>query len=210
VPERDIEALNVPEHLDAIADVLEMAAFAAQRGWVPATSGNFSRRVDARSIAVTRSGADKTKLAERDIILVDLEHATPDNASAETPLHVARYRRNHAIECIMHVHSVPSTVASKRYAGNGVIQTSGYEMIKALPGFTTHEAALRIPIFANSQDTAAMAEEIERSLHEEAVPGYLIAGHGLYAWGESVPAACRHAEALDFLLACVLEEWRGQ
>ena len=81
-------------------------------------------------------------------------------------------------------------------------------MHKALPGFTTHESTLTIPIFANSQDTAALAEEIECSLLEEPLPGYLIAGHGLYAWGDSVPAACRHGEALDFLLACVLEEWR--
>ncbi|MBV9736952.1 MAG: class II aldolase/adducin family protein, partial [Candidatus Eremiobacteraeota bacterium] len=69
-------------------------------------------------------------------------------------------------------------------------------------------SALSIPIFANSQDTLALAAEIEQSLHEEAVPGYLIAGHGLYAWGASVAAACRHVEALDFLLACVLEERR--
>ena len=191
-----------------VADVLEMAAFAAQRGWVPATSGNFSRRIDQQRIAITRSGADKAKLDKSDVIIVDIERPLSDGASAETPLHTARYRRDRAIEAIMHVHSVTSTVLSRQFAANGAVEVHGYEMHKALPGFTTHESALSIPIFANSQDTKALAEEIERSLHEEPLPGYLIAGHGLYAWGDSVPAAFRHVEALDFLLACVLEEWR--
>ena len=198
----------MPEYLQAVSDVLEMATFAAQRGWVPATSGNFSRRIDKQCIAVTRSGADKTKLSETDVIVVDVEHPMSKEASAETPLHAARYRRDDTIQAIMHVHSVTATVASRRFAAKGAIELHGYEMHKALPGFTTHDSVLSIPIFANSQDTLTLAEEIERSLHEEAVPGYLIAGHGLYAWGASVAAACRHAEAFDFLLACVVEEWR--
>ena len=192
----------------AVADVLEMAAFAAQRGWVPATSGNFSHRVDERRFAITRSGADKTKLSKNDVIIVDVDRPMTEGASAETPLHAARYRRENVIQAIMHVHSVTATVASRRFAANGAIEAHGYEMHKALPGYTTHDSALSIPIFANSQDTLALAEEIEQSLHEEGVPGYLIAGHGLYVWGASVAAACRHVEALDFLLACVLEERR--
>ncbi|MBV8726842.1 MAG: methylthioribulose 1-phosphate dehydratase [Candidatus Eremiobacteraeota bacterium] len=198
----------MPEHLQAVADVLEMAAFAAQRGWVPATSGNFSRRIDRQRIAITRSGADKTKLSKDDVIIVDVNDPMAEGASAETPLHASRYRHNAAIEAIMHVHSITSTVASRLFEPDGAIEMRGYEMHKALPGFTTHESALSIPIFANSQDTQALAEEIEQSLHEEGVPGYLIAGHGLYVWGASVAAACRHVEALDFLLACAVEEWR--
>jgi methylthioribulose-1-phosphate dehydratase len=36
----------------------------------------------------------------------------------------------------------------------------------------------------------------------------LLAGHGLYAWGETADDARRHVEALEFLLACHLEERR--
>jgi len=192
----------------AVADVLEMAAFAAQRGWVPATSGNFSRRVDAGRIAITRSGADKARLSPDDVLIVDVEHELPDAASAETPLHAARYRRRADIQAIMHVHSVTSTVLSRNFAAHRAIELHGYEMQKALPQYVTHDSTFTIPIFSNSQDTRALAEEVEQALHEDTVPGYLIAGHGLYVWGESVPAACRHVEALDFLLACLMEEWR--
>lgn len=193
---------------EAIAAVLEMARFAAQRGWVPATSGNFSRRIDAQRIAITRSGADKSNLRFDDVLIIDIDQPQPANASAETPLHVARYHRRAHIQAIMHVHSIGSTVMSRNLASTGSVDLHGYEMHKALPGFTTHDSALSIPIFANRQDTLALAEEIEQSLHEETVPGYLIAGHGLYAWGASAAEACRHGEALDFLLACAMEEWR--
>ena len=32
------------------------------------------------------------------------------------------------------------------------------------------------------------------------LPGFLIAGHGLYAWGATLADAWRHLEALEFLL----------
>ncbi len=35
-------------------------------------------------------------------------------------------------------------------------------------------------------------------------PGFLIAGHGLYAWGATMTDALRHTEAFDFLFACAL------
>jgi methylthioribulose-1-phosphate dehydratase len=38
------------------------------------------------------------------------------------------------------------------------------------------------------------------------VPGYLIAGHGLYAFGADLAAAERHVEAFEFLFSCEL--WR--
>jgi len=37
-------------------------------------------------------------------------------------------------------------------------------------------------------------------------PAYLIAGHGVYTWGEDVADAARHLEAIDFLLNCYLLE----
>ena len=43
------------------------------RGWVPATSGNFSARVDSTRIAITVSGRHKGRLAPDDIMLADLD-----------------------------------------------------------------------------------------------------------------------------------------
>jgi methylthioribulose-1-phosphate dehydratase len=45
---------------------------------------------------------------------------------------------------------------------------------------------------------------------EYPVPGYLLAGHGLYAWGATMSEARRHVEGLEFLLAATMEERRLQ
>jgi methylthioribulose-1-phosphate dehydratase len=82
-------------------------------------------------------------------------------------------------------------------------------MQKALRGIATHETALELPIFANSQDTDALAAEVEARLgNAPAVPGYLLCGHGLYAWGQTMDEARRHLEGIEFLLTCTLEEGR--
>jgi len=48
-----------------------------------------------------------------------------------------------------------------------------------------------------------LAAEVDRYLHD-GPPGYLIRGHGLYAWGADMGAAVRHLEAFEFLLQCAL------
>ena len=190
----------------AIDSIAAFGRFAAARGWVPATAGNFSVRIDAAHAAITRSGIDKGAIGAGDVAAVALDGPLPPGLSAEAPLHLARYRSDPAVGAIFHVHTVASTVLSRRAAAAGVLRTDGYEMHKAL-GLTTHESVLEIPVFANAQDTVALAAEVERRLGRgAAVPGYLLAGHGLYAWGAAVADAQRHVEALEFLLACHLEE----
>lgn len=193
----------------AVTELAEIGRFAAERGWVPATSGNFSCRLDEQTIAITRSGADKGALTPDDCIVVGLDRPLPAGVSAETPLHVARYRADARIGAIVHVHSVAATVLSRADEAKGVLALDGFEMHKALAGVTTHEKTLRIPIFSNAQDTAALAGEVEARLGAECdVPAYLLAGHGLYAWGASMTDARRHLEGLEFLLRCALEERR--
>ena len=192
-----------------VAQVAAIGRFASSRGWVPATSGNFSARVDAAHVAVTRSGVDKGALSAADIVVLALDEPIPPGMSAETPLHLARYRRDPRIGAVVHVHTVASTVLSRLHAASGSIALSGFEMHKSLAGFTTHESTVDLPIVANAQDTLALAALIEARLGPTpAVPAYLLAGHGLYTWGATMDDARRHLEGLEFLLACSLEERR--
>ena len=66
------------------------------QGLTPATSSNFSMRLDAAHAAITISGRDKGALTPDDIMVVDMEgHAVGTRArpSAETLLHTQIYRR---------------------------------------------------------------------------------------------------------------------
>jgi methylthioribulose-1-phosphate dehydratase len=191
-----------------VEEIAAFGRFAASRGWVPATSGNFSRRVGAGHAAVTRSGIDKGAIGPDDVAVLAIGGAVPAGMSAETPLHLARYRTDPAIGAIFHVHTVASTVLSRLDEGAGAVRTDGFEMHKAI-GLRTHASAVAIPVFANDQDTERLAAAIEARLgRDAAVPGFLLAGHGLYAWGATAADARRHVEGLEFLLACHLEERR--
>ena len=59
-----------------VEEIAAFGRFAASRGWVPATSGNFSRRIDSRHVALTRSGIDKGAIRAEDVAAL-LEVRTP-------------------------------------------------------------------------------------------------------------------------------------
>lgn len=197
----------------AKAAIIAAGRNAAARGWVPATSGNFSVRLSPDTIAITRSGRDKGALTDFDIVTVALEGPVPEGVSAETPLHIARYRADAGIGAVFHVHSPAAALLSRLRAGERSIRLAGWELQKAFAGVASHETAVVVPIFANDQDTMRLAGEIEAALaalagDSVAAPGYLLAGHGLYAWGAAPKDAERHLEAFDALFALELDYGR--
>lgn len=198
-----------PHHLCEIAgEIIVNVRELSQRGWTPATSSNFSRRLDARHAAITVSGRDKGKLREADIMVVDFDGkavGSDHRPSAETLLHTQLYRRYPEIGCVLHTHSHAQTVASRLYAGQGHVRLEGYELLKAFRGNDTHEAAIDVPVFANTQDMHTLAAQVDALLDRQTLWGYLIDGHGLYAWGTDMAEARRHLEAFEFLLDCELD-----
>lgn len=177
-------------------------------GWTPATSSNFSMRLDDRHAAITVSGRNKTQLTEADIMVVDFDGhpvATGLRPSAETLLHTQLYRRFADVGCVLHTHSLVQTVASRLFAPQGHVRFEDYELQKAFAGNTTHDASMDVPVFANTQDMTELAAKVEAALNAQPMWGYLIEGHGVYAWGRDMPEARRHLEAFEFLLACELK-----
>ena len=189
---------------ELIVNVREIAL----AGWTPATSSNFSRRLDDRHAAITVSGRDKGRLVEDDIMVVDFDGnavGRDHRPSAETLLHTQLYRRFPEIGCVLHTHSQAQTVASRLFAGAGVVRLEGYELLKAFDGNTTHEAEIDLPVLPNTQDMPALAAQVDALLDARRLWGYLIDGHGLYTWGRDMAEARRHLDAFEFLLGCELE-----
>jgi methylthioribulose-1-phosphate dehydratase len=190
--------------LDFEQAATEIAALGAElhgRGWVPATSGNFSARLSGGDIAITASGKDKARLVPDDVIRVSAEGqprfgGTP---SAETGLHLQLYARDPAIGAVLHTHSLTSVHASM--AAGRLIAMTGLELLKAFPGIDSHEAELRIPVFDNDQDIAALAGAVEARMRAQGQGhAYLIRGHGIYTWAHDLRACLLHLEALEYLL----------
>ena len=189
------------DYQQAQAAIVAAAREIHARGWVPATSGNFSVRLGDSDVAITASGKDKSQLSEVDILRVDLSGKAHEGgtASAELPLHVQLYRRDAQIGAILHTHSVNATIVSLENPQG--LRFEGLELLKAFAGVTTHDTALVIPVFANSQDIQALADEVEDYMQDnQQGSAYLIQGHGMYTWGADTDECMRHLEALEFLL----------
>ena len=194
------------ERSDAIADAARELAAA---GWTPATSSNFSMRMDGEHAAITISGRDKGKLGRDDIMLIDLDgHAVGTEArpSAETALHTQIYRRWPDMRAVLHTHSRTQSVASRLFADDGIIRLQGWELQKAITGYHTHESTLEIPVFPNTQQMPELVAQVDAWLDAgKPLHAYLIDGHGIYTWGRDMAETQRHLEALEFLLGCELD-----
>lgn len=193
-----------PATARAIDDVIAMGAFAASRHWVPATSGNFSARIDAMTAAMTRSGVDKGRLGQSDILIQRLDAPLLPGSSAEAALHVTLYQTRSEVGAVFHAHSVSAAALGRLYLAEGAVILQGWELQKALSGVTSHAQSVEVPVFANDQDIAALSHRVLARLAQPPAaelyaPGYLLAGHGLYAFGASAAEATRHAETLDAL-----------
>jgi len=189
----------------AAEQLIAAGHFIDSKGWVPATSGNFSVRLPDGTIAITVSGKHKGHLLNNDIMLIDADANSLDGKkpSAETGLHTGIYRRYPDIHAVLHPHPLNTVLVSKLFGTEIVLEN--YELLKAFRGIDTHESRLVVPIFANDQDIPRLAAKVDAYLDKHSgCYAYIIAGHGLYTWGTSVEEALRYLEALDFLFACEL------
>jgi methylthioribulose-1-phosphate dehydratase len=191
---------------DAIA---EAARELSSMGWTPATSSNFSMRIDATHAAITVSGKHKGRLGRDDIMLIDLDGnavGTDARPSAETALHTQVYRRWPEMNVVLHTHSRTQSVASRLFANDGEIRLQGWELQKAITGYHTHESVLEIPVFPNTQHMPELVARVDAWLDAgKPLHAYLIDGHGIYTWGRDMAETQRHLEALEFLLGCELD-----
>jgi methylthioribulose-1-phosphate dehydratase len=174
-----------------------------QKGWATGTGGNFSAVLQRHplTLLMAPSGVDKGLIHADDLIEVDAGArviAGAGKASAETQIHLTVATLTSAT-AILHSHSVLGTLLSSHYAAQGQIMLRDYEMLKGLKGIQTHATAVCLPILPNSQDMQVVSDRLRVLLRDQPeVPGFLLAGHGLYTWGDTLFEARRHLEILEF------------
>lgn len=179
------------------------------RGWCDGTAGNFSVLLEHKPVRIlmTRTGIDKGRIENDDLVEVDGEGKTVIEGSplpsSEASLHCTLYRETDA-QAILHTHSLWGTLLSERYQDERGVTISGYEMIKGIAGIQSHREPLFIPILKNTQDLRQMSDGLARMLRRRAgMRSFLISGHGLYTWGTTLEEAYRHVEVFEFLFRLV-------
>lgn len=195
--------LGLPDFASAAEQICEAGRLLDAKNMAPATSGNYSMRLDDGAIALTVSGYHKGRLTPDMVMRIDadaqpLEDKKP---SAEALLHAQLYALYPHVNAILHVHSMAGVVLGRVRSGDN-ITLAGYEMLKAFPGITTHETSIDIPVFENSQDMNALSANITQRGLQAHIPAYLIRDHGFYAWGRTMRETLTICEALEYLLMC--------
>lgn len=189
----------------AIEGLIRYAARIHSRGWCSATAGNFSVTLSREplELIVTRSGFDKGRIERGDLLVVGADgrpvHGESARPSDETPLHLTIVRETGA-GAVLHTHSVWGTLLGERFLPQRSFTLTGYEMLKAIRGIDSHRETLDVPVLENSQDLQLLSTQLTRLLRQRpGLFGFLIAGHGLYAWGRDLEEAGRHLEGFEFL-----------
>lgn len=213
--DRPLHAGRAAGEISSVELASELAAVVAEchaRGWCQGTAGNFSVLLRRQPLAllITPSGVDKGSLRAGDLLTVDgdgrlVSVGRDDRSSrpsAETLLHCAIVQSK-AAGAVLHTHSVASTLLGEHFLEDG-FRIRNYEMLKGLRGICTHAAEAYIPVLANSQDMEELAARVRAlAAGTPDLYGFLLAGHGLYTWGEDLAEARRHLEVLEFLFEVV-------
>jgi methylthioribulose-1-phosphate dehydratase len=186
-------------------DLAETGKNFYSRGWVLGTSGNFSAVISSNPLrlAITCTGLDKGSLTPLQFLEIDdianVLHGE-GRPSTEALLHIAIVRCMNA-RVVLHTHSVWATVLSSAHASQGGIALEGYEMLKGLEVVRTHQHREWLPILENSEDLIELEQRVSTTLRVlPGIHGFLLRGHGLYTWGDSLQQAKRHVEILEFLI----------
>jgi methylthioribulose-1-phosphate dehydratase len=186
---------HYPDFKIIAEQLVQTAQWASRMGWAPATSSNYSVRLPDNAApaycAITSSGVDKGTIEIEHILAVD-QYGKPIDAeglepSAETLLHLLLYRTMGA-GAVLHTHSLSAALLSQLARNEGQVLLSGWELLKGLNGIDTHDVEISLPVFPNSQDMQALSTRVEQALsNQRSCYGFLLAGHGLYAWGKDMP-----------------------
>lgn len=176
-----------------------------QKGWSPATSTNYSFRLNNtdQTLFVSRSGIDKSQFQATDFMEVDFfGNPTPDfqgvKPSAETLIHCVLYQLFPETQVILHSHSPYSVLMSQKVIEQ--VRFEGYEIQKGFAGQSTHDATVYVPVLDNSQDMIEFSSWMKTRQTEMSNHCFVIRNHGTYAWGKNLFEAKRHLETLEYLL----------
>ena len=171
-------------------------------GWSPATSTNYSFIDETCKLWITKSGIDKSIIASKDFIPIDLDNNIlsknfKGSTSAETLIHCTIYKLFPETKVILHSHGLYPNLLSSQSKNELIF--NGHEIQKGFQGEISHLNNVKIPIIENNQEMIFFEKELHLRKSELLYSCFVIRNHGTYAWGRNILEAKRHLETLDYL-----------
>jgi L-fuculose-phosphate aldolase len=166
-----------------------------EQGFVSATDGNLSVRLDSNHILATPTGMSKGMMAATDMVVVDLKGARTEgerNVSSEIAMHLTIYRMRPDVHAVVHAH--PCTATGFASAGMPLDDPICSEVIITLGAVPLAEYA--------TTGTPALSESLMPY-----IPDYdaiLLANHGAVSYGADLMTAYLKMEAVEHFAKIML------
>ncbi len=169
-------------------DIVRFGKMVHERGYVAATDGNLSVRLDHDSVLSTPTGMSKGMMTPEDLVVVDMKGKRVmgrRNVSSEIAMHLLIYRLRPDIKGIVHAH--PPTATGYAAAGLPLNQALVSEIVLALGC---------IPLARyGTPGTPELTDALE-----PLIPTYdaiLMANHGVVTYAEDLTRAYMKMETVE-------------
>ncbi len=176
-------------------DLTEYGRMLHAQGFVAATDGNLSVRLDRERVLITPTGFSKGMMRPEDMIIVDLcgkKLSGSHNPSSEIVMHLTIYHMRPDVGAVVHAH--PCTATGFASAGIALDQPLCSEIVITL-------GAVPLAPYATT-GTMELSESLEPFIpYHEAI---LMANHGVVTYGEDLPRAFMRMEAVEHYAKIVL------
>ncbi|WP_371539987.1 class II aldolase/adducin family protein [Streptomyces sp. NBC_01023] len=189
------------EHLSAVGRSLYRS------GWMPGTFGSVSVR-SGEAVMITADGLSKREMTHQDAVMVDPFKGLPllgetEWPPAETPVHLALYRRLPGCGAVIHAHAPWSTALATRTrdtGGTGQVVFEEMEMAKSLG--VPDPRLVVLPVVPNNLDASLIADDVTAFLDEptaDTPPALLIDRNGIFSFGRDIDEARNRLECVEEL-----------
>lgn len=184
----DRNAMHPASEDELRRELLRYGKWLYRLGYMPATAGNLSVRLDGGRILVTPTGVSKCQMRRPDLTIVDMDGRQLHGCrkpTSELGMHLAFYRQRMDVQAVIHSH--PPVATAFACAG------------RALEEMLCQEAAMTLGPVPLARYATTGTEEVAESLRP-LIPAHdavLLANHGAVTCGADLFDAFCKMETLE-------------
>ena len=164
------------------------------------TWGNVSG-IDRKSgyVVIKPSGVEYEEMSAQDMVVVDLEGNVIEGRykpSSDTPTHIELYQSFPKIGGIVHTHSTYATSFAQARKGIAPYGTTHADYFYGEIPCTRILSKEEVEVNYEKNTGRVIAETFLKK-DDTAIPGVLVANHGVFAWGDTPSKAVCHAAVIE-------------
>ena len=182
-------------------EMIRACGYLVTRGWVANHDGNVSAKSSPQRYLCTPGATHKGAIRAQDLLVTDAagkQLSGRGKTFSEYALHLAVYKSRKDVTAVVHAHPPFATA----------LGASGRELVTFLPEAVVSLGA-KVPLVPLAPPGGAAVKALEPFL--AAYDAVLIAGNGVFAWGDDVEQALLRLELVEHLatIATHAQAWGG-